>query len=54
MLKIWKQPTKPYLCNKLEIGLSIFVWKPYSFPWKPDNINSSIMVFIFWAYKYSK
>jgi len=32
--------TKPYLCNKVEIGLSDFFWEPYNFKFKLNNKNS--------------
>jgi hypothetical protein len=32
--------TKPYLCNKIEIGLKNFKWTPFKFPFKLNNKNS--------------
>lgn len=32
--------SKPYLCNELEIGLPIFVWRPYEFNLELNNKDS--------------
>lgn len=36
-------PIKPYLCNKMEIGLPNFVWKQYRFPVELKNENSNLV-----------